>query len=334
MDIDHIGESLVEQLVSQGLVTRLADIYRLKKEDLLLCPAVRPQSADLAKATREKGHVPLVNLLGLEEFRIPSIPIHKKTEPEDGKPSRAKMIADKFGTISGFYQASLRGLQETLGQKIGGEVHEYLHASERGQFWSELAELTPPQQLQKLLSRMESRSASNILREIVESKSKPFHRVVYGLGIPHVGERTAAALVQHFPSMSALMSASVAELQQVTDIGPTVAQSVYEFLHEPSNLRLISDLKELGLTLEEKGQRKIGTNLVGKTFVITGELESLPREEAKSMIRQEGGKVTDSVTSKTDYLVVGASPGSKLAEARRLGIREISERELNELLGR
>jgi len=334
MDIDHIGESLVDQLVDQGLVKGLADIYRLKKEDLLLCPAVRQQSADLAKAAKKPGGIPLQNVLNLKEFRVSGIPIETKRKQQDGKPTRAEIAGDRFGTITRFYQASLQDLQGALGEKVGAVVHAHLHSSEDAQFWSSLGGLPPEQQLGRLLERMESQNASNILTEIVRSKNKPFDRVLFGLGIRHVGEQTATALVEHFPTIADLTGATIEELQRVPDIGPTVAGSVYEFLHEPANQRLISDLKELGLCFEETRKREIGNRLAGKTFVITGELESLTREDARWLIQQQGGKVTGSVSSKTDYLVVGASPGSKLAEAQKLGVRHITERELKELLGR
>jgi len=334
MGIDHIGESLVDQLVDQGLVTGLADIYRLTKNDLLLCSAVRRQSADLAKATKEQGRVPLQDLLGLEEFRVPGIPVGKKSEPRDGEPSRARIIADRFKTITRFHRASVQELQETLGQKVGATVHAHLHASEHAPFWARLAGLSQEQQLRMLLEHMESQNANNILGEIEHSKGKPFDRVLFGLGIRHVGDRTAGVLVEHFPTIRDLMSATPEDLQRVPDVGPAVAQSIYEFFQEPANQRLISDLKELGLRFEEEGKRQIGDRLLGKTFVITGELESLTRGEAKALIEQQGGKVTGSVSSKTNYLVVGASPGSKLAEARKFGIRELSERQLNEILGR
>jgi DNA ligase (NAD+) len=334
MDIDHIGESLVDQLVDQGIVKGLADIYRLKREDLLLCPAVREQSAELAMAAKKTGDIPLQNVLSLKEFRVSGIPIETKRKKPDGKRGRAEIVGDRFGTITRFYQASLQDLQGVLGEKVGAVVHAHLHSSERAQFWSNLAALTPKQQLGGLLERMESQNASNILAEIARSKDKPFDRVLFGLGIRHVGEQTATALVEHFPTIADLTGATIEELQRVPDIGPTVARSVYEFLHEPANQRLISDLKGLGLCFKETRKREIGDRLAGKTFVITGELESLTREEAKGLIQQQGGKVTGSVTSRTDYLVVGASPGSKLAEALKLGVRQITERELQELLGR
>ena len=334
MDIDHIGESLVDQLVDQGLVRGLADLYRLRKEDLLLCPAVREQSAALAEAAKKTGAIPLQDVLSLKEFRVSGIPIGTKGRQQDGKLNRAKIVGDRFGTITRFYQASLQDLQGALGKKVGAIVHAHLHSSEHAQFWSNLSVLAPEQQLGGILERMESQNASNILAEIARSKDKPFDRVLFGLGIRHVGEQTSRALVEHFPTIADLTDATIEELQRVPDIGPTVARSVYEFLHEPANQQLISDLKELGLCFEETQRRKIGDRLAGKNFVITGELESLTREEAKGLIQQQGGKVTGSVSSKTDYLVVGASPGSKLAEAQKLGVRQINERELKELLGR
>src|SRR5208337_3018463 len=242
MDIDHIGESLVDQLVDQGLVKGLADIYRLRKEDLLLCPAVREQSAELAKAAKKPGGIPLQDVLSLKEFRVSGIPIETKSKQQDGKPSRAKALGDRFGTITRFYKASLQDLKGALGEKVGAVVHAHLHNSEHAQFWSNLAGLSPERQLESLLERMESQNASNILTEIARSKEKPFDRVLFGLGIRHVGEQTAVALVEHFPTIADLTGATIEELQRVPDIGPTVARSVYEFLHEPANQRLISDL--------------------------------------------------------------------------------------------
>jgi DNA ligase (NAD+) len=265
---------------------------------------------------------------------VPGVPVEKKAEPQNAKASKARIVADRFETITRFYRASLQELQGALGPKAGVTVYAHLHASDRSHFWAQLADQSPEQQLRTLLGHMESQNASNILTEIAHSKTKPFDRVLFGLGIRHVGDRTAVALVEHFPTMTAMMDASLDDLQRVPDIGPAVAESVYEFLHEPTNQQLISDLEKLGLSFEEKGKRQTGNRLNGKTFVITGQLESLTRDEAKSLIQQQGGKVTGAVSSKTDFLVVGVSPGSKLAEADKLGIRQLTERELNELLGR
>jgi DNA ligase (NAD+) len=139
--------------------------------------------------------------------------------------------------------------------------------------------------------------------------------------------------VEHFPTIEKLTNTSVEELEEVPDIGPVVAQSVYEFLHEPSNQRLISELKELGLRFEYKPKKRSVGTFTDKTLVITGEFDSFSQDEVKKLIQEHGGKVTESVSSKTDYLVVGTAPGSKLAKAEKLGIRRISEKELKNLLG-
>ncbi len=181
------------------------------------------------------------------------------------------------------------------------------------------------------LERMGKKSAQNILREIENSKKLPLERVIYGLGIRMVGERTAQFLAEHFGSMDALMAASEEELQAVNEIGPRVSQSIREFFDEPKNVALVEKLREAGLTFEgEKKQR--GTALAGKTFVLTGTLERHTRDEAKKLIEDAGGKVSGSVSKKTDYVVAGEEAGSKLDKAKELGVSVIGEKEMEELV--
>ena len=181
------------------------------------------------------------------------------------------------------------------------------------------------------LERMGKKSAENILREIENSKKLPLERVVYGLGIRMVGERTAQFLAEHFGSMDALMAASEAELQAVNEIGPRVSQSIREFFDEPKNVALVERLRKAGLTF--KGQQKQrGTTLAGKTFVLTGTLDRHTRDEAKKLIEDVGGQVSGSVSKKTDYVVAGAEAGSKLDKARELGVAVIGEKEMEELV--
>jgi DNA ligase (NAD+) len=182
------------------------------------------------------------------------------------------------------------------------------------------------------LERMGKKSAQNILDEVANSKKLPLERVIYGLGIPMVGERTAQFLAEHFGSMEALMSASTEELQQVNEIGPRVSESIREFFDEPKNVALVERLREAGLQF--KGHKKQrGTNLAGKTFVLTGTMERHTRDEAKKLIEDAGGKVSGSVSKKTDYVVAGAEAGSKLDKARELGVKVIGEKEMEELIG-
>jgi DNA ligase (NAD+) len=182
------------------------------------------------------------------------------------------------------------------------------------------------------LERMGDKSAQNILDEIENSKKLPLERVIYGLGIRMVGERTAQFLAEHFGSMEALENAGVEELQNVNEVGPRIAESIVEFFGIAANRKLVERLREAGLTLTgQKKQR--GTKLVGKTFVLTGTLAHFTRDEAKKMIEDAGGKVTGSVSKKTDYVVAGADAGSKLDKAKELGVKVIEEKELTQLLG-
>jgi len=181
------------------------------------------------------------------------------------------------------------------------------------------------------LERMGEKSAQNVLGEIEASKKLPLERVIYGLGIRFVGERTAQFLAEHFGSMDALMNASEEELQQATEVGPRIAQSIAEFFQEPRNRELVERLRKAGLTFAGT-KKKRGTKLAGKTFVLTGTL-TRPRDQAKKMIEDAGGRVSGSVSKKTDYVVAGADAGSKLDKAKELGISVIGEKDLDELLG-
>ena len=184
---------------------------------------------------------------------------------------------------------------------------------------------------EKLLSldRVGEKSAANVLREIEQSRKLPLERVIYGLGIRFVGERTAKFLAEHFGSMEALMAASVDELQEVGEVGPRIATSIQEFFAEPRNRELV---KRLGKYLRFEGERKQrGTTLAGKTFVITGTLANYSREAAKKLVEDAGGKVSGSVSKKTDYVIAGEDPGSKLDKARELGVAVIDEKEIEKL---
>jgi DNA ligase (NAD+) len=180
------------------------------------------------------------------------------------------------------------------------------------------------------LERMGEKSAQNILDEIENSKKLPLERVIYGLGIRMVGERTAQFLAEHFGSMEGLESAGVEELQDVNEVGPRIAESIVEFFSIAANRKLVERLREAGLALTGKKKQR-GTKLAGKTFVLTGTLAHFTRDEAKKMIEDAGGKVTGSVSKKTDYVVAGADAGSKLDKAKELGVKVIEEREMEKL---
>jgi DNA ligase (NAD+) len=181
------------------------------------------------------------------------------------------------------------------------------------------------------LERMGEKSAENVLSEIADSKNLPLERVIYGLGIRFVGERTAQFLAEHFGSLDAIMNASAEELEEVNEVGPRIAESIVEFFGDEHNRKLVGDLRKAGLTFSGKKKEK-GTKLAGKTFVLTGTLERHTRDEAKKMIEDAGGRVSGSVSKKTDYVVAGSDAGSKLDKARGLKVNVIGEEELERLL--
>ena len=182
------------------------------------------------------------------------------------------------------------------------------------------------------LERMGEKSAQNVLDEIEASKKLPLERLILGLGIRFVGERTAQFLAEHFGSMDDLMNASQAELEEVNEVGPRIADSIGEFFAESRNRDLIDRLRKAGLTFAGK-KRERGTKLSGKTFVLTGTLARYSRDEAKKMIEDAGGRVSGSVSKKTDYVVAGSDAGSKLDKAKELGVAVIEEGEMEKLVG-
>jgi DNA ligase (NAD+) len=182
------------------------------------------------------------------------------------------------------------------------------------------------------LERMADKSASNLLAEIENSKKAELARLIFALGIRFVGERTGQFLAEHFGSLDKLAKATEEQLYEVEEVGPRVAESILHFFREPRNLKVLEKLRKAGLQFEQKRVRKAEGNLAGKQLVLTGTLPNYSRDEATRLIEEAGGRVIGSVSKKTDYVVVGADPGSKLDKARALGVRTIDEEELLKLL--
>ncbi|MEO0119418.1 MAG: NAD-dependent DNA ligase LigA [candidate division WOR-3 bacterium] len=181
------------------------------------------------------------------------------------------------------------------------------------------------------LERMGEKSTENLLQGIEKSKNRPFHRVLYALGIRHVGLGTAQILANAFNNIDELMKASKERLSSISGIGPIVAESIYNFFHTKENIELINKLKEVGINFEreKKEEKKI---LTGKTFVVTGTLKNFTRQQIHELILSLGGNVATSVSKKTDYLICGADPGSKLDKAKELGVKIIGEEEFLEMI--
>jgi DNA ligase (NAD+) len=196
------------------------------------------------------------------------------------------------------------------------------------------------------LERMGERSAAKLIEAIESSKKQSFARVLYGLGIRHVGKTIAKMLVEKYPNIELLSQASVASIASIYGIGDEIAEAVVKWFKIEANRELIDRMRRVGLQLElsevrsektqtdsqNNGDDRSSNNLAGKTFVITGTLPTLKRKEAEASIEKAGGKIGSSISNKTDYLVVGAEAGSKLAKAEKLGIKQLTEAELLELL--
>ncbi len=183
------------------------------------------------------------------------------------------------------------------------------------------------------LDRMAEKSAANVAAAIEGSKETTLPRFIFALGIRHVGEATAKDLARHFGSLDALMAADEAQLQEAPDVGPVLAESIARFFAEPHNRAVIAALRRAGVRWQEtQPSRSARGKLVGLTLVLTGTLPNLAREDAKAAIEAEGGKVAGSVSKKTDYVVAGNDPGSKLAKAQELGVKVLDEDGLKHLL--
>jgi DNA ligase (NAD+) len=235
--------------------------------------------------------------------------------------------------------AQLQGRLESFAKRermdiegLGEALAEQLVTSGLVSSVADLYRLKPEQLLE--LDRMGKKSAQNFLNGIEKSKGRGLGRLLAGLSIYGVGEAMAPLLAQEFPSIDELMAASEEELAEVKGFGPRRAESIWKFFHSPTGQKLVKDLRAAGVKLTEDVRPKVKRGpLVGKTVVVTGTLERYKRKDIEELIAQHGGKAGGSVSKKTDFVVVGEEPGSKLDKARQLGVRVLSEDEFEELLG-
>jgi DNA ligase (NAD+) len=184
------------------------------------------------------------------------------------------------------------------------------------------------------LERMGEKSAANIITSIERSKNATLGRLIYGLGIRHVGERTAQVLAQHFGTLDRIENASEEELAQVPDVGNIVAHSIAHFFVQEETKQVLAKLRKAGVTPREATPAAEKAEFTGKTFVFTGGLETMTRDEAEELVGQLGGKASSSVGKNTDFVIAGEKAGSKLDKAKALGVTVISEKEFLEMAGR
>ncbi len=183
------------------------------------------------------------------------------------------------------------------------------------------------------MDRMGDKLAQNLLDAIAKSRKPALANLIYALGIRNVGEHLATVLARNFKSIDNLAGQSLEDLTQVHEIGPVVAESIYNFFRNPKNLKVLDKLKKGGVIFPEEKTGPRETPLAGKTFVLTGGLDSMTRDEARKVIESLGGRLSSSVSRKTDFVVAGKDPGSKYADAQRLGVKILNEDAFKKMIG-
>jgi DNA ligase (NAD+) len=181
------------------------------------------------------------------------------------------------------------------------------------------------------LERMAQKSAANVIEAINESKTQPLWRLLAAFGIRHIGGQSAQILAEHFGTIETLIRAEEEELAAIDQIGPTMAKSIREYFRNPENHSAIDELMKAGVNPKPPETRR-SIKLAGKTFVVTGTLEHFTRQQAEQAIRQAGAKALSSVSKKTDFVLAGESPGSKLDKAKKLGVQIITEDQFVEMI--
>ncbi|MGB9696293.1 MAG: NAD-dependent DNA ligase LigA [Ignavibacteria bacterium] len=294
----------------------------------------------------EKGGDVIPKVIGVLKERRPPEGLKEFQPPTECPECGAKLYKPSdevsYYCPNYFCPAQVQGRIEHFVQRNAMEINglgtAIIELLIKENFINDIADLYDLYKYKSKLVNMEGfgkKSVSNILSSIEESKKKPFEKVLFAIGIRHVGEKTARILCDHFHNIDNLQAASIEEISSIYEIGPKIAESVYNFFRDKKSKTLIERLKKAGLKFEiEQKQTPLNPNFSGKTFVLTGTLENYTREVATELIEKFGGRVSASVSKKTDYVLVGADPGSKYEKAKALGVRIIYERDFEKMLGK
>ncbi len=323
LDIDGLGAWLVDALVDDGLVKDFADLYELRTEQL----------ADLEKESTigKKKASMLVHGIARSRSEIAKevAAIEEPASPTGVTAGGRNEQPESHGTALRCFVVRSAKHVKGLGATLAGKLVDHGLVRTPTDLWR----LTTEQFASlPLRVRLGEKSARRILDGLEQSKNLPLGRLVFGLGIRHVGDRTASLLAGHFRSLDALASASAEELEQVEEVGPRIAESIRNFFGASMHRDLIERLRGHGLCFEDDEQEERQPHpLAGKVFVLTGTLDGMTRDEAKARILAAGGKVSGSVSRNTDYVVAGDKPGSKLRKAQELGVAVIDGVHLEKL---
>lgn len=351
-EVPTVVESVMVQVGRTGMLTPVAKLKPVKLAGTTVSRATLHNSERIAKLNLYIGDTVIIRKAGeiipevvrvLPELRPATAKIFKMPAhcPECGQPviiDEARMFCIN-ASCPAILRSALIHWASRDALDINGMGEKLVQQMVEKQIVNSVADLYDLT-VEKVasLQRMGKKSAQKLIEAIAESKNQPWARVLYGLGIRYVGSVNAQILTEKFPSVEELANAKITEIESLYGIGEKIAQSVFEWFKIPANQSLIARLRAAGLQLAsqkksaEGRERKESLVVSGKTFVITGTLPNLKRNEAKALIEQAGGKVKDSVSRKTDYIVVGEDAGSKLKKATELGITQLSEAQLLEML--
>ncbi len=341
--------SIRVQVGKTGTITPVADLEPVKLAGTIVRRASLHNADEIARKDVREGDVVVVEKAGKIIPHIVRVEKHERTRtlrpfvfPETCPSCGTKLVRDEGGVYIRcpnlqhcpaqirerlLYFASRNAMDiEGLGEKLVDQ----LVSKNLVRTYGDLYRLKMEDLIE--LERMGRKSSENLLRSIEASKGRGLARLLNALAIRHVGVRVATVLAEHFRSMDALMAARVEDLSEVPEIGPVIAQSVYDYLHSPFGRETIEDLRRVGVKMDLPQAAPPSQALEGKTFVVTGTLKNYSRDQIHELIQRHGGRPTSSVSKNTDYLIVGTDPGSKLAKAQQLGVKIITEEEFEKML--
>ncbi len=341
-------ENIVVQVGRTGALTPVAHLTPVQVGGTTVSRATLHNEDEIKRKDVRIGDTVLIQRAGDVIPEVVSVIPGKRT----GKEKKFKMPAKCPVCGSDVYRPEGEAVTRCTGIACPAQLREHLlHYASRGALdidglgeaivdelisykWvtdvSDLYYLKKEQLLQ--LPHFADKAAENLLEAINASKGRPLAKLLYGLGIRHVGSHMAGVLAKHFSSIERLKSASFDDLVAINEVGPKIAESVVLFFKQRRNLKVLDKLRKAGVKMEEAAKVRVSQKLAGTTFVLTGTLVSFTREEAKEMIEAQGGRVSSSVSSKTNFLVVGEEPGSKYEKAKALGIKILSEEEFKKLV--
>ncbi len=344
---ETIVESIGVQVGKSGILTPVANLTPVQLSGTTVKRASLHNFDELNRLGVRNGDTVVIEKAG--EIIPQVMEVKKELRPSDTKPFKipeecpncgSTVVKDKDGVYIRCLNSDCSGqLKERLkyfagrGQmdieNLGSSLIEQLVDIGLVKNFADLYKLDKSDLIE--LERMAEKSADNVITAIETSKARPLWRFVTALGIRHIGGQSAQILAEHFGSLDKLMEATQEELADIDQIGPTMAKSVYEYFRGSKNKQVIDELLSEGVKPEQPHTRR-SEKLAGKTIVVTGTLENFTRQQIEQAIRQAGGKSSSSVSKKTDFVLAGENPGSKLDKARKLGVEVINEKQFMELL--